>query len=356
MEERYLSKLSPAVDYGAGAFLLLIAVLSVVGNISVLITAFKRSSNLKPPELLSVNLAVTDLGMAITMYPLAIASAWNHGWLWGEPSCIYYGFMGFFFGIASMMVLTVMALIRFIVSTSLQSPKEKINKKKVYILIIFTWTYALVWAVFPLLGWGKYGPEPFGISCTIAWSEFQESGSSFLISMFTLCTIVPIVTIIGCYFGIARNLHVAYKSIENSNHVHNAVKAERRLVGIAVLVSVGFIGCWAPYATVSFWSMFRASDSIPPEVSMLPCLFAKSSTAYNPFIYYIFSKTFRAEIKQLTCFCGRSRNLLNMTDRGSLRESQTYVNMLKRPMDADKDKLPVNNHEAETKIQFIGCE
>ncbi|MGH0115230.1 UNVERIFIED_CONTAM: hypothetical protein FKN15_070750 [Acipenser sinensis] len=80
---------------------------------------------------------------------------------------------------------------------------------------------------------------------------------------------------------------------------------------IAVLVSVGFIGCWAPYAAVSFWSMFRSSDSIPPLVSLLPCLFAKSATAYNPFIYYIFSKSFRKEIKLLTCFCGKPDDLLN---------------------------------------------
>nr|XP_015207099.1 PREDICTED: opsin-5-like isoform X2 [Lepisosteus oculatus] len=229
MENHYLSKMSPAVDYGAGAFLLLIAVLSAVGNLSVLITAFKRSSHLKAPELLSVNLAVTDLGMAITMYPLAIASAWNHAWLGGDTSCIYYGLMGFLFGVTSMMTLAVMAVVRFVVSTSLQSPREKISRRKIHVLIIFTWLYSLLWAVFPLLGWGKYGPEPFGISCTIAWAEFKENGSSFLICIFTLCTIIPAVTIIACYFGIAWKLHVAYKTIKNSNHIPNAMKVERRL-------------------------------------------------------------------------------------------------------------------------------
>ncbi len=90
----------------------------------VLLMAYKRSNHMKPPEYLSVNLAVTDLGAAVTIYPLAVASAWNHHWIGGNVTCVYYGLMGFFFGAASMMTLTIMAIIRFIVSLTLQSPSE----------------------------------------------------------------------------------------------------------------------------------------------------------------------------------------------------------------------------------------
>lgn len=100
------------------------AVLSIVGNLLVLIMAFKRSSSMKPPELLSVNLAVTDLGAAVTMYPLAVASAWSHHWLGGDATCVYYGLVGFFFGVASIMNLTVMAIVRLFVSLNLQSTSE----------------------------------------------------------------------------------------------------------------------------------------------------------------------------------------------------------------------------------------
>lgn len=66
-----------------------------------------------------------------------------------------------------------------------------------------------------------------------------------------------------------------------------------------MLISLGFVVCWSPYAVVSLWSIFHDSGSIPPEVSLLPCMFAKSSTVYNPLIYYIFSQSFRREVKQL---------------------------------------------------------
>ncbi|XP_039605377.1 opsin 8, group member b [Polypterus senegalus] len=332
--DKYMSKLSAGVDYGAGTFLLLVAVMSVLGNLSVLVTALKRFSKMKPPEMLNVNLAVTDVGMTISMYPLAITSAWSHGWLGGDSSCLYYGLMGFFFGVASIMTLTIMAVTRFVFSMNLRSPGQKLSKRNMVLLILFSWIYALIWAVLPLFGWGKYGPEPFGTSCTIAWSDFRVSGAPFIISMFILCTLIPAFTIIICYFGIVWRLHQEYKSLENGQQIPNAVKLERRLTAIAILVSLGFIGCWAPYAMVSFWSMFRSSDSIPPLVSLLPCLFAKSSTAYNPIIYYAFSNTFRKEVKQLMCFSRRPPHLLNT------------VNVVEREMHV--------RHNGERKLHSVG--
>lgn len=79
---------------------------------------------MKPPELLSINLAVTDLGAAVTMYPLAVASAWNHRWLGGHATCVYYALAGFFFGVASIMNLTILAIVRFVVSLNMHSPSE----------------------------------------------------------------------------------------------------------------------------------------------------------------------------------------------------------------------------------------
>ncbi|XP_062323926.1 opsin 8, group member b [Osmerus eperlanus] len=307
----YSSKLSPAVDIGAGIFLFIIAVLSFVGNLLVLIMAFRRSSSMKPPEMLSVNLAVTDLGAAVTMYPLAVASAWNHHWLGSDASCVYYAFMGFFFGTASAMTLTVMAMVRFMVSLSLQSPKEKISQRNVKLLCLWCWLYALLWALLPLLGWGKYGPEPFGLSCTLSWLEMKAQGFSFIIAIFICNLLLPSIVITGCYSVIALKLYITYKSINNINQVPNIVKMNRRLMLIAVLISAGFIGCWTPYGVVNLWSVFNNGSSISPGLSMLPCLFAKTSTVYNPFIYYTFSKSFKKEVKQL-CFtsvcaavCGR---------------------------------------------------
>ncbi|KAK6488591.1 opsin-5-like [Huso huso] len=320
MEEKYISKLHPTMDYGAGGFLILIAVVSITGNAAVLVAAVKKSSRLKPPELLSVNLAVTDLGMAVSIYPLAISSAFNHSWLGGDISCIYYGLLGLFFGVASIMTLTVMAVVRLILTSTLQITANKINKREIQLAIVCIWLYALVWAILPICGCGKYGPEPFGISCTINWSEERNfKKSAFIIPFSVLCVILPTLTLISCYSAIAWKHHKAYQASKNNERILNSNTLEKKLTLMAVMVTAGFLSCWAPYAVISFWSIYNSSDNIPPEISVLPCLLAKSSTVYNPLIYYAFSKTFRREIKELKCCCLCQIQLLNHAAENELR-------------------------------------
>ncbi|XP_061900915.1 opsin 8, group member b [Entelurus aequoreus] len=340
MENYYYSTLSPAMDIGAGVYLLFITILSIMGNLLVLVLAFKRSSRMKPPELLSVNLAVTDLGAAVTMYPLTVASAWSHHWLGGDITCVYYGLAGFFFGVASIMNLMLLAIVRFIVSLNLQSPKDKLSWRHVKLLCLWSWFYALLWALLPILGWGRYGPEPFGLSCTLAWGRMRHEDFSFVIAMFFFNLALPTAVIVCCYFGITIKLYVTYKkSLNHSQRLSNTIKLHRRLLMIAILISVGFIGCWSPYGLVSLWSIFRDSSSIPPEVSLLPCMFAKSSTVYNPMIYYVFSKSFKQEVKQLIWSCPAFSNpckvnnsindnsvyMANMVDKQATEEEATYL-------------------------------
>ena len=76
---------------------------------------------------------------------------------------------------------------------------------------------------------------------------------------------------------------------------------------MAVMISTGFLIAWTPYVSVSFWSMFHSQeqDHMTPFITLLPCLFAKSSTVYNPVIYFIFQRTTRQELQRLqrVMFC-----------------------------------------------------
>lgn len=53
-------------------------VLSVLGNGILLFVAYRKKSSLKPAEFFVVNLAISDLSMTITLFPLATPSAYAH--------------------------------------------------------------------------------------------------------------------------------------------------------------------------------------------------------------------------------------------------------------------------------------
>uniref|UniRef100_A0A3B1JPK2 Opsin 8, group member a n=1 Tax=Astyanax mexicanus TaxID=7994 RepID=A0A3B1JPK2_ASTMX len=283
------------------------AILSILGNAAVLITSARRHRLLKAPELLTVNLAVTDIGMALSMYPLSIASAFNHAWIGGDSSCLYYGLMGMIFSVASIVTLAVMAMVRYLVTGNTRKSGNKFQKQTISIFIALIWLYSLLWAVFPLLGWGGYGPEPFGLACSVDWAGYQHSlnGSTFIMALAILCTIIPCGVILFSYSGIAWKLHKVYQTIQSHDMLPNSGYVERKVTLMAILISSGFIVSWTPYVAISLWTMFHSEgkDSVAPVVSMLPCLFAKCSTAYNPFVYYIFRKSFRQELKRLRSYC-----------------------------------------------------
>lgn len=69
-------------------------VLSVLGNGILLFVAYRKKSSLKPAEFFVVNLAISDLSMTITLFPLAIPSAYAHMWVtikvFIAPSHIHY--------------------------------------------------------------------------------------------------------------------------------------------------------------------------------------------------------------------------------------------------------------------------
>ncbi|XP_075940106.1 opsin 8, group member a [Anarhichas minor] len=312
MDDKYKSKLSPAVDFWAGMYLVTIAVLSIIGNMAVLVSAARRAALLKAPELLTVNLAVTDIGMALSMYPLSIASAFNHAWIGGDSSCLYYGLMGMVFSITSIMTLAVMGMVRYLVTGSPPTTGIKFQRKTISIVISAIWLYASLWALFPLLGWGNYGPEPFGLACSIDWNSYGKSlnHSAFIMTLSVLCTFLPCLVILFTYFGIAWKLHRAYQSIQSNDFQCGNV--EKKITLMAVMISLGFLLAWTPYVAVSFWSMFHSQEQnhIAPFVTLLPCLFAKSSTVYNPFIYFIFQRTSWQELlrlqRQMFCFSHRA--------------------------------------------------
>ncbi|XP_028858812.1 opsin 8, group member a [Denticeps clupeoides] len=278
MDENFTSKLSPAVDYGAGLYLVVVAVLSVLGNAAVIFTAARRQKFLKAPELLTVNLAVTDIGMALSM-----------------------------FSVASIVTLAVMGLVRYLVTGSRPKSGNKFQRRTIAIFIVLIWLYAFTWAIFPLLGWGGYGPEPYGMACSVDWAGYQRSfnSSTFIMALAIFCTIIPCMVLVFSYSGIAWKLHKAYQSIQNINHLPNYGTVEKKVTLMAILISSGFIVSWTPYVAISLWTMFHTEgkDSVTPIVSLLPCLFAKSSTAYNPFIYYVFRKSFQRELRHLRCLC-----------------------------------------------------
>lgn len=53
-------------------------VCSLLGNSTLLYVSYKKKHLLKPAEYFIINLAVSDLGLTVSLYPMAITSSFYH--------------------------------------------------------------------------------------------------------------------------------------------------------------------------------------------------------------------------------------------------------------------------------------
>lgn len=89
----------------------------------------------------------------------------------------------------------------------------------------FIWLVATVWSSLPLLGWGEYVPEPYGLSCTATWRDNHTSSKDAFYIASSFCLFMPIsflfivVSQYQIYFRITR---VSRQVSEGS--IHNKLK------------------------------------------------------------------------------------------------------------------------------------
>ncbi|XP_060907360.1 opsin-5 [Labrus mixtus] len=285
----FASRLSREADIVAAFYICIIGILSATGNGYVIYMTVKRKTKLKPPELMTVNLAIFDFGISVTGKPFFIVSSFSHRWLFGWEGCRFYGWAGFFFGCGSLITMTVVSLDRYLKICHL-SYGSWLKRHHAFLCLAFVWAYAAFWATMPLVGWGNYAPEPFGTSCTLDWwlAQASVSGQTFVMAILFFCLVLPTVIIVFSYVMIIFKVKSSAKEISNFDaRIRNSHELEIKLTKVAMLICAGFLIAWIPYAVVSVVSAFGEPDSVPISVSVIPTLLAKSSAMYNPIIYQV---------------------------------------------------------------------
>ncbi|XP_028436557.1 opsin 9 [Perca flavescens] len=263
----FLSQLSPSAE-AVAVFYLSPGVASVLGNGTVLLVYCRKRKKLRPPELMTINLALCDLGFSLLGGPFFIISSLCHAWVFGETGCLWYGIQGFVFGIGSLLTTCLISLDRCLKICCLRYG-QWIERRHVYLSIALVWVYTLFWALLPAFGFGSYGPEPYGTSCTINWWKMRLSLNEriYIFLILVLCFGFPALTIVASYVAILLKVYRSnhtLASISFSSVSHTSKNLT--LTKMAAVVCTTFFLAWMPYATVSLISALISRDD--PEASL----------------------------------------------------------------------------------------
>ncbi|XP_030640872.1 opsin 7, group member d [Chanos chanos] len=294
----FVSTISKEYDFFMGIMYTIFCVLSLMGNGILLLVAYRKRSSLKPAEFFVINLSISDLGMTVSLFPLAIPSAFSHKWLFGELVCLGYAVCGVLFGLCSLTNLTALSSVCCL-KVCFPNYGNKFSSFHACIMVAAVWCYALVFAIGPLANWGQYGPEPYGTACCIDWYAPAQDifAMSYIVCLFLFCYVVPCTIIFISYAFILFTVRGSRQAVQQ--HVSPQTKttnAHTLIVKLSVAVCIGFLGAWSPYAIVAMWAAFGTGNQLPPVAFALAAIFAKSSTIYNPVVYLVFKPNFRKSL------------------------------------------------------------
>ncbi|XP_019631155.1 PREDICTED: opsin-5-like [Branchiostoma belcheri] len=301
-EEDYRSRLTWGEDVAIGSYIAVVGLLAIVGNSFVLVVWFKRRRSMKAPELFAVNLAVVDLLIALCCNSFQIAASFNHGWMLGNAGCQGYAFLRTHLGTTNILTIIAHALARYIKVCHTKFSDE-VNFTNVRRTLAAVWTTALFWSTAPFYGWGAYSTEPSHISCGLDVDQVSSSAANqsyvfFLVLMFI---VAPVAAIAFSYIKIIEKVRGSHRrTFGRGRRVARKAQLERKLTKTAIMVGLGFLMAWTPYAILALWCCFAEPGRSSPLFTAVPALFVRTAGVYNPVIYLLLNDTFRMEAYAIT--------------------------------------------------------
>ncbi|KAJ1206136.1 hypothetical protein NDU88_001545 [Pleurodeles waltl] len=292
------------------AYLITAGVISLLSNIIVLGIFVKYKELRTATNAIIINLAFTDIGVSGIGYPMSAASDLHGSWKFGNAGCQIYAGLNIFFGMASIGLLTVVAIDRYL-TICRPDIGRRMTSSSFAALILAAWINAFFWALMPILGWSSYAPDPTGATCTINWRKNDASFVSYTMSVVAVNFIGPLSVMFYCYYKVSKTMK-QYTHSSSLQNINMDWSDQLDVTKMSVVMIVMFLVAWSPYSIVCLWASFGDPRKITPAMAIIAPLFAKSSTFYNPCIYVIANKKFRRSI--ISMLCCQSRKEINITN------------------------------------------
>ena len=304
----------------------LLLILAVGGNSLVCYAVYKNRNLRTIPNAFFVNLAVSDLLLALSQLPMLINTIVRGEWAFGERFCHFYAFLVVALFATSLFTLTAIGINRYFKIVKPNRYGNYFYRKSVIFMIVFIWCLAITLCSGPFFGWGKYQFVPFKSLCSIS----ENSHRSFRItSSVVVCYCIFIIII--CYVKIAqavrrnrRQILEKGKAAQNedpsqlqsqdtlnedplqlarsgpSRAMRNPQELRGHDVHIARTVSVIvvlFCLCWGPNATLNI--LVSRGVHVIREVRMFGVYMMFLDLVINPAVFGARNREIRNMVKRL---------------------------------------------------------
>ncbi len=274
-----------------------VSLLTVCGNLLVIISVSHFKQLHTPANILILSLAVSDLLVGVFVMPLYLSWLIESCWISGPVMCSVFNFVTFQATSVSVHTVALIAVDRFL---ALRSPflySEKISPSVICIATLFNWLFSLIYNFTLLYVNGNFTGVMCPGECLYIIDEIS-SLIDLLIVLLMPCTLIIILythvfVIVKRHVSAIRALQVHNSTGTSKNRVGD--KSERKaaiLLGILVFV---FLLCLLPYYICSLVIPYSKADLF--YVRDVAVIFFFLNSTINPIIYALFYPWFQKSLK-----------------------------------------------------------
>ena len=295
---------------GATVALSLLLVVSLIGNLLIVLIVYKTPTLRKPINMLIANMAMSDLLFPIFSFPFRLAylhggGGWLIGGNLGQALCKLHVFGTYISSLVSVQSLVLITVDRFgAVVVPLRSPL--ITIKQCPFFIVATWIIAMA-VHSPYLVAQKLVEYPGEMSCKTQWREtFGENANrNYILVLAIMFFYTSFVLLVILYSVILIKLkRQAHPGEPSANAEEQRTRRIRSVLKMAIAIVVVFFICWIPMFTnwtISVLSAPMSSISCSFILyDLITSFMPLANCALNPIICLIFSCNYRQALKRLS--------------------------------------------------------
>ncbi|XP_048872758.1 adenosine receptor A2b [Brienomyrus brachyistius] len=307
------------IDIGMNAFYivieLLIAVLSVAGNVLVCWAVAINTTLKTATNYFLVSLAVADILVGCLAIPFAITiSIGLHSSFYG---CLFLACFVLVLTQSSIFSLLAVAIDRYFAVKIPLRYKELVTGKRVRTVIAILWILSFVIGLIPFLGWnkkqavcsnentsGNASESAILQSCPLTCYFESVVDMSYMVYFnFFGCVLLPLLIMLGIYINIFNVARKQLRQIElkciNGENSHNLLQREIRAAkSLSIIVGL-FALCWLPVHILNCLTLFYVNLHKPPTLMYTAIVLSHANSVVNPIIYAYRIQDFRNTFRKI---------------------------------------------------------
>lgn len=265
-------------------FLVILSVITVCGNVLVIISVIYFKQLHTPTNYLILSLAVADLLVGIIVFPFSM--------VFSLSSCLYHenlfckvrGSFDVSLSTCSILNLCCISIDRYFAVCHPLTYRAKINHYVVAFMILVSWLVSALIGIGVIVG--GLNNEKCGEKCLI--DLLIENTIGPILSFY-----LPVIIMLCIYLKIFLDARRQARSIQNAKSGAIVSRMEKKATKTLAIVLGIFLLCWTPFFICITFAPF-SNLSVPVSVIEALNWLTLSNSMLNPFIYAFFYSWFRS--------------------------------------------------------------